>query len=103
MPAQIPKNDGANRPVHEIRHRRVRATIWRNETAKGPMYNVTISRSYRDEAGEWHDTGSFGYDELTIVAKLMYDAHSWITAVRAKESITSRPASAKQPIARDAK
>ena len=46
------------RPVHEIRHRNIRATIWKNETAKGPMYNVTVSRSYRDESGEWHDVNS---------------------------------------------
>lgn len=83
-----------NQPVHVVRHRSIKATIWRNQTEKGPMYNVTVTRSYRD--GEaWRDSHSFGYDDLMNVAKLMYDAHSFISELRAKESMSqskSRPA-----------
>jgi hypothetical protein len=72
-------------PVQTVRHRNIKASIWRNETEKGPMYKVTVTRSYR-EGEEWRDTYSFGYDDLMNVAKLMYDAHSAITAMRAKEA-----------------
>ena len=69
------KND--NRPAHEIRHRNIRATIWRNQTAKGPMYNVTVSRSYRD-GEQWKDSNSFAFGDLMNLAKALYDAHSAI-------------------------
>ena len=75
-----------NRPVHSLRHRRIKATIWRNETAKGPMFNVTLVRSYKADSDEWRDSHSFGYDDLMNVAALMYEAHAYISALRAKEN-----------------
>ena len=74
----------ANRPVQTVRHRNIKATVWRNETDKGPMYNVTITRAYRN-GDEWHDSHSFGYDDLMHVAKLMYDCHGVISGLRAKD------------------
>ena len=74
-----------NRPVHEIRHRNIRAAIWKNDTAKGPMYNVTVSRSYQDDSGQWHDSNSFGFSDLMNLAKALYDAHSAIAAAIARE------------------
>jgi len=90
--ASAPASESAaNRPVQTLRHRSLKATVWRNETENGPMYNVTIVRSYRDkETEEWHDTHSFGYDDLMNVAKLMYDAHSAISSLRAKENAAQR-------------
>jgi hypothetical protein len=76
-----------NRPVHTIRHRSIKATIWRNQTEKGPMFNVTIIRSYRDkESGQWKDSHSIGYDDLMNVAGLMYEAHGFISSQRAKST-----------------
>ena len=86
MPKQSASD--SNQPVHTVRHRNIKASIWRNETEKGPMYKVSVTRSYR-EGEEWRDTHSFGYDDLMNVAKLMYDAHSVITELRSKESVTS--------------
>ena len=81
----------SNKPVATIRHRSIRATIWRNETKSGPMFNVTITRAYR-QGEEWRDSSSFGYDDLMNVAKLMYDAHSFISAQKAREAAgRSRP------------
>src|SRR4051812_28902990 len=84
-------------PVQTFRHRNIKAAIWQNETQKDglPFFNVTITRSYRDESGEWHDTQSFGYDDLTHVAKLMYDAHSFISAERAKLAEAARGGTAR--------
>ena len=72
------------RPVHTIRHRSLKVSIWRNDTAKGPVYNVTIVRGFRRDGEEWKDSHSFGYDDLPIIAKLLDDAHSFITGLRAK-------------------
>ena len=79
------------RPVHEVRHRNIRATIWKNDTLKGPMYNVTVSRSYRD--GEyWRDSNSFSFTDLMTVAKALSDAHSIISALQAKDRAAARRA-----------
>ena len=78
--------NGANKPVHTVRHRSIKATIWKNETSNGPMYNVTVLRSYKDESGEWKDSQSIGYDDLMNVAALMYEAHAYISELRAKEN-----------------
>lgn len=77
-----PANENA--PVHTIRHRSIKASIWKNQTAKGAMYDVRITRSYKVN-DVWHETSSFGFDDLLVVAKLMYDAHSHITGLRANE------------------
>ena len=55
----MPTNEQAapangNKPVHTVRHRSIKASIWKNDTSVGPMYNVTIVRSWRDDEG-WHD------------------------------------------------
>jgi len=91
-----------NHPVHTVRHRNIKASIWRNETDKGPMYKVSVVRSYR-EGNDWHDTYSFGYDDLMNVAKLMYDAHSVISELRVKEAVSRaavRPPAPKPPVTR---
>ena len=81
----------ANKPVHTVRHRSIKATIWKNETSNGPMYNVTVVRSYREEGGEWKDSHSIGYDDLMNVAALMYEAHAFISSLRAKDNGTKSP------------
>jgi hypothetical protein len=78
-----------NRPIHTVRHGRIKATVWVNPTQKGPMYNVNLSRSYTDEEGNWHDSQSFGFDDLMTVAKCSFDAHTWISTERAKNSTSS--------------
>lgn len=78
-----------NRPVHTIRHGRIKATIWGNQTQRGTAYNVTIVRGYQDEQESWHDTQSFGFQDLMTVAKAAFDAHSWISTERANNSADS--------------
>jgi hypothetical protein len=80
----------ANKPVHTVRHRNIKAAIWKNQTANGTMYNVTVARSYQDDREQWHDTQSFGFDDLLVVAKLMYDAHSYINAQRSRDYAASK-------------
>jgi hypothetical protein len=84
-----------NRPVHTIRHRSIKASIWRNTTAKGPVYNVIIVRGFKD-GDEWKDSHSFGYNDLPIVAKLLNDCHSYITTLSEKER-RKAPAEAEIP------
>ena len=79
-----------NGPVRTFRHGRIRAAIWRNQTGKGtPMYDVKITRSYR-EGSEWRDSHSFGYDDVLVAAKLLQDAHTFISALHEKERAAPR-------------
>jgi len=71
-----------NRPAHKIRVGRITGTILKNDTERGPMYNVTFTRSYQDETKTWRDTQSFGLSDLLVVAKIALDAHTWITQGR---------------------
>jgi hypothetical protein len=72
-PEETPKN----RPAHEIRLGRIKATIWANQNDNGTWYNVTLSRNYKD-SDEWKSSSSFGRDELLTVAKAADLANSWI-------------------------
>ena len=67
------------RPVHEIRMGRIRAAIWQNRVENGIRHNVTVSRLYKD-GDDWKDSGSFGRDDLPLVAKVCDQAHNWIFA-----------------------
>ena len=66
------------KPVHEIRIGRIRAAIWENDTKNGARHNVTFSRLYRDDEGNWHDTTSFGRDDLPLLCKVSDRVHTWI-------------------------
>jgi hypothetical protein len=74
------------RPAQTIRYGRLKATIWRQESDKGPWYSTVLSRTYRDQAGNWHSSGSFGLDDLLVTAKLADQAHSWIHQQMAKDA-----------------
>lgn len=66
------------KPVHEVRVGRIRAAVWENETKNGSLHNVTFSRLYRDDEGDWHDSTSFGRDDLPLLCKVADRVHSWI-------------------------
>jgi len=65
------------KPVHQIRLGRIRAAIWANDTEKGTMHNVTLSRTYRGDEG-LKNSSSLGRDDLLLAAKVLDLAHTWI-------------------------
>ena len=75
------KNDSAktnpNKPVHDIRLNGVRASIWKNDTEKGPRFNTTFERYYRD-GEEWKSSNSFGRDDLLTLSFVAQEALRWI-------------------------
>jgi len=81
-PAQATKQ----RPAYEARFGLLKATVWRQESDKGPWYSVVLSRSYQDQNGQWQSSHSFGRDNLLLVAKLCDLVHSWIYQQRAKDA-----------------
>ena len=66
------------RPFQSFHLGRITAAVWANEADRRTYYAVTFARTYRDEAGRYHDTDSFGRDDLPLVAKLAEQAHRCI-------------------------
>lgn len=66
-----------NKPVHTVRHGAISASIWRQETEKGSLFNVTFQRAYKD--GEsWKNSTSFGRNNLLVVSLIAARAFEWI-------------------------
>ncbi len=79
---QIPsKKPAPAKPVYEIRVGGIRASIWRNDTDKGPRYNTTFDRSYRD-GEEWKTSDSFGRDDLLTLGFVAQESLRWIVEQR---------------------
>jgi hypothetical protein len=76
--AAAPAADNRTRPVSTLRLGRIKAAIWENKVDDRSYYNVTFSRTYKDEQEQFHDSDSFGRDDLLLVAKLADQAHSFI-------------------------
>lgn len=66
-------------PVHKIRHGAVSASIWQQQTVKGPMFNATFQRSYRD-GKDWKNSDSFGRKDLLVLSLIAARAFEWISA-----------------------
>jgi hypothetical protein len=65
------------KPVHEIRLGRIKATIWENETEQGTRHNVNVVRLYKDD-DEWKQSASFGREDLLLVGLVANLATQWI-------------------------
>lgn len=66
------------KPIHTLRIGSIQAAIWSNAGQHGAFYNVTIDRRYLDQDEKWQSSGSFGRDDLLVVAKIADAAHSFI-------------------------
>lgn len=69
----MPKNNG---PAHTIRIGYIKCTIWKN----GEHFNSTLTRSYKDDKGDWQDGDSFSHADLPVVTKVADMAADWISA-----------------------
>lgn len=66
-----------NRPIHSIQRGYVEASIWQNETDKGPMYNVTFIRKYKD-GEELKKSSSFGMGDLLRLSRVALLADDFV-------------------------
>jgi hypothetical protein len=80
-------NENANRPINEVRYGSIKVVIWRNQTANGHMYNVTVARLYKD-GDDWRESHSFGQDDLLVLAKALHDAFGLIHAHKSSAAET---------------
>jgi hypothetical protein len=68
-----------NQPVNKMRYGQISASIWRQEADKGPMFNVSFQRAYKD-GDEWKTSTSFGKNDLLALSLLATRAFEWIAA-----------------------
>lgn len=84
QPQETTASETKNRPVHQVRFGNVKAAIWAQQTQHGPMFSVTVNRSYTTKGDDgkdvWRDSDSFGRDDLLVLAKALDACHTWIYA-----------------------
>ncbi|WP_425399163.1 hypothetical protein [Aeoliella sp.] len=56
------------KPIRIKAGRGVVAKLWRNSNKNGEWFNVTITRIYKDDDGDFQDSESFSRDDLLQVA-----------------------------------
>lgn len=66
------------KPIRIKAARGVVAKLWKNTNQNGEWYNVTISRVYKDEDGDFQDSDSFSRDDLLQVAYAANKAFDFI-------------------------
>lgn len=71
------------KPIDTLRDGSLKATIWKNSGEKGDFYSVNITRTYKDEADNYHDSDSFTGVQLLRVAHLATRAYDRIGELRA--------------------
>ncbi len=74
-----------SKPLETLRDGSVKATIWRNDSDKGGFYSVRLTRTWKDEQGQYHDSDSFSGSELLRIARLANIAYDAIQAYRAND------------------
>jgi len=78
FPTASSANPAPTAPVQTFRLGRINAAVWANEHDEKKYYNVTFARSYLGQDKKFHDTDSFGRDDLPLIAKLANEVHSYI-------------------------
>jgi len=74
--------DAKQRPIETFRDGRLKASIWQNESDKGPYHTVTMAKVYEDRSGKLQETNSFSSGELLRVAELAREAHTYVRDIR---------------------
>jgi len=75
-----------NKPIITLRDRSLKASVWRHHDAKGrPFYPVTITRTYKDDEGNYHDTDRLLGDELLRMARLCERAYDMTLEYRQQD------------------
>lgn len=88
---QQPQKREPVKPIDEVRIGRVKAAIWQNtvETDDGSFirYGVTLEKLYLNRDGQWRGTGSFGKDDLLLLAKVAEQAFERINDMQMERPV----------------
>jgi hypothetical protein len=78
-------------PIKTIRIGRIKAAVWENSGDQRTFFNVTFTRTYLDEQKKFHDSDSFGRDDLLLLCKVADLAHSFICERMAAQNGEEQP------------
>ncbi len=73
-------NKQSKQPANTLRCGSNKATIWQNQSEKGPFFSTTFSRSFKDQSGRWQNGTSFGLNDLEALLTVAREAKEWIAA-----------------------
>lgn len=71
-----------NKPYQTIRDGALKATIWCNDSDKGPFYSVNFCRIYTNESGDFKESNSFSGTESLQISRLAEKAYDAIAEAR---------------------
>ena len=69
-----------NKPANRLRCGNIKATIWENDSEKGPFFATTFTRPFKDQSGAWRNGTSFSLNDLEAHATVARQANEWISA-----------------------
>lgn len=78
----------SNRPIETLRDGNLKASIWQNEGDKGPYLMTTLTRTYTDDRGNYHDTNSFSGTDLLRISELARQAYQRSNELRRELQMT---------------
>jgi len=65
----------ANSPADVIRNGKLKCTIWENKNKKKEsFFTATLTKSYTDSKGEWHETSQLTGNEISRAGALLNKA-----------------------------
>lgn len=76
-----------NKPIDTLRDGAVKATIWKNPGGEGrpDFYSVSLTRTWKDDKGDYHDSDSFTGTDLLIVSRLAGEAYTRVSELRQRD------------------
>jgi hypothetical protein len=65
-------------PLKTLRLGRIKAAVWENSSEQQTFHNIKFARTYMDQDKQFHDTDTFGRDDLLLLSKLADQAHTFV-------------------------
>lgn len=78
-------------PIETLRDGALKATIWRNENDKGPLFRVNLIRTYKGADGQFRDADSFSGTELLRISRLSAKAYDRVLELTAEIKANALP------------
>ena len=76
----------SNEPAAKLQYGRIEVAIWKNQGDKRPFYSTTLTRSYKDDDGNWKQSSSLTSSELLVAAQAYQEAFRTIEALKRSDA-----------------
>ena len=73
-------------PKAKLRDRGLTVTIWENQSEdEKTYYSSNLTKSYKDDAGEWQETSNLNADDMLRAANLLTQGYNKILELKSSE------------------